>query len=128
MYRDEEPRDVARDARKFASIAASSPAEPYGNPTAREARDDLLLEDVLDVEGALRLALAGPVDFDTPATAEIERGVARLAGRIDDEDFARLRMHAIALRTAVGLRDTTQTRTIRASIVEELTALRKGLS
>ncbi|WP_404480120.1 hypothetical protein [Novosphingobium sp. BL-52-GroH] len=124
MYEDEEPLNSHRDIRK---IAVADPAMPHAAWTSREGGDKLF-EDILDVEGALRVAMASAAGFYVTDIDKVELGIGELAGRLPEPSASQLRAHAQALRAAIDAKDAPQVRANQAVIVETLTALRKTLA
>jgi len=128
MYQDDEPLNASGTPRKFASIKPAAPAVPHAGSTTVEAAEDALFEDILEIEGALRMAMASVAGFGAPATGQVERGIGELAGRIPDEDFVLLRAHAQALTAATDNKDAAQVRSSQVLLVDALTSLRRMLA
>ncbi|KMS54436.1 hypothetical protein V474_21020 [Novosphingobium barchaimii LL02] len=93
----------------------------------REAAEDVPCGDILEIEGVLRIATAS-FSFGAPAIGRVERGIGYLAGRISDEGFMLLRVHAQAFTAATDTEDAAQLRSSRALMVDALTSLRRTLA
>jgi hypothetical protein len=128
MFRKDEPLKSDRDVREFASIEAGFATKPHGTNAAEETLEDTLFEDVLDIEAALRTAMSAVAGFSAPADDVVEHGIAQLAGRIADEDFATLSSQADTLRAAVEAQDAAGVRAGQAAIVESLVMLRDTIA
>lgn len=87
------------------------------------ARDELF-EDILDIEGGVRVAMASVAGFASPGDVEFERGLTLLEGRISKDASLQLRGRAHALRKAVDAKDAAGVRAAQESIIELLAELR----
>lgn len=88
----------------------------------------MLFEDILDIEGALRVALAADADFTPSDLEQMKLGIVDLAGRVPDAVLAQLRTLAGDLQAAVAADDAAQVRASQSALVETLTSLRATLA
>jgi hypothetical protein len=133
MYKNDEPRKPGPDA------VDASPSMAAGGREIGEAEDrapsdahvrDLLFEDILDVEGPLRRALAGSVA--DPASHRADACTTGLLGsiesisvRVDAPIGALLRAQSQDLRAAAEAQDADRLCSAQAALVDTLTILRK---
>lgn len=83
--------------------------------------EDTLFEDILDVEGSLRLTPAPSIDH-------VFHGIEALDGRIPASIMAQLRGEVRDLRAFSEARDDVQASGARTTLVHTLTALRGTLA
>ncbi|HUD29689.1 MAG TPA: hypothetical protein VMQ93_12510, partial [Novosphingobium sp.] len=117
MFKDDKPTNAANDAANLVPIIA--PDDEWVNIRAH----DELFEDVLDIEGPMRVAMTAVAGFSSPGLDEFERGIAVLDGRIPDAACSRLRAEAAVLRATVDAGDAAGVRSAQAAIVDNLASL-----
>jgi len=125
MYKDDKPLAAPANAANAGAAGAAVAAAPIWS-TAQE--QDALFEDILDIEGPLRLALASPTGAASPSVSEVETAVAALAKRVPEAIFSQLRIHTQALRVASNDQDKVQVRANQAALVDALASLREALN
>ncbi|EJL31177.1 hypothetical protein [Novosphingobium sp. AP12] len=120
MFKDGKPTGAAND------VGSAIPTPTQDEEWAQARERDELFEDILDIEGPMRLAMTAVAGFAQPGIAELDRGLAVLDGRIPEAASLQLRAHANALSAAADANDVTGVRAAQGTIVDMLALLRHG--
>ncbi|MGF7156284.1 hypothetical protein [Novosphingobium gossypii] len=104
------------------------PLATAGNPGAiglapAAAVDEHLFEDILDLEGALRLTTQATAGIGAPRAGEIEA----LGWRVPNPTAARLLALATEIRTATQSADVLRVREAQLAVIDALVGLRAAL-
>lgn len=110
MHQDDEP------------LATASRPDAI-KPVQAEAVDERLFEDILDVEGALRLSTQATAGIGAPRAGEIEA----LSWRLPGPAAARLLALAAEIRAATQATDVHRVRNAQLSVIETLEKLRASI-
>lgn len=131
MYENDEPLKAAPISAD-ASPKAQSPKlqailEPQDRAPSVARKEDLLFEDILDVEGPLRTALAGTTGDVVPAdacTTGVLGSIESISVRVDAPVGVLLRAQSQDLHLAAEAGDADRLRIALAALVDTLSTLR----
>ncbi|MFC0204556.1 hypothetical protein [Novosphingobium soli] len=126
IHKNEQPLEGAAAAEIGTSGPLAGQAPERGPSPALAA--ETLFEDILDVEGAVRLAMNSDAGLRTERVEEVAEGLTTLEDRLAPEAAAQLHSALEALREAVAIRDIPQVRVQQAAIVEALVTARESLA
>jgi hypothetical protein len=118
MFKDDKPAGAANE------VDGAIPAPTQDEEWTKARERDELFEDILDIEGPVRFAMTAVAGFAQPGTAELDRGLAVLDGRIPEAASLQLRAHVNALSAAADANDVTGVRAAQGTIVDMLVSLR----
>ncbi|PNU02562.1 hypothetical protein [Novosphingobium guangzhouense] len=116
MHQNDEPLDAAATTPGLEAVAAQ--VVPAGTVI-----DEHLFEDILELEGALRLSTTATAGIGAPRATDIEK----LADELPQAITARLQELADGVRSATIAGDLTKIRECHLDVIDTLVALRAAL-
>ncbi|MYL97609.1 hypothetical protein GR702_07455 [Novosphingobium sp. FGD1] len=122
MFKDSKPVRGFEHAQETVSVA-----RPDGEWAQARANDELF-EDILDIEGSLRIAASAVSGFSMPGGDELESGLRLLEGRIPMDDYSQMRADADRVRAAAQADDAEGVKAAQTAIVNRLVQLRNAIS
>jgi hypothetical protein len=130
MYKNDEPRKSkpgALDTSAGVPAVEAASLEVHERAPSVARVEDLLFEDILDVEGPLRRALAGAVAGAATrdaCTTAILGSIESISVRVDAPIGALLRAQAQDFRAAAETTDADRLHIAQSALVDTLAALR----
>lgn len=122
MFKDSKPVRGLERAQETVSVAGPD------SEWARARANDELFEDILDIEGSLRIAASAVAGFSTPGGDELEGGLRLLEGRIPMDDYSHIRADADRIHAAAQADDAEGVKAAQTAIVNRLVQLRDAIS